>query len=154
MYKKILLAIDNTADSKRAIEKVISLQKQFQSRVSVFHTISTHVMPITNVGIMNLNYYPSRMQSTTEIVNSRRTAGEKLLQKTAKMFKEQAAPVDLRLIEDESPDDYILEAIEKEKFDLIVLGCEGHHSKLRRVLSDTVPDKVLNTAPVDVLIIR
>ncbi len=48
----------------------------------------------------------------------------------------------------------MLEAIEKEGFDLVVLGCEGYHSKLRRILSDKIPDKVLNKAPADILIVR
>ena len=107
MYKKILLAIDNSADSKHAIEKVISLQKLFQSEVVVFHTISTHILPQMNIGILSPNYYPSRMQTSLEIINSRRITGEKLLKKTAKIFGEHSVPVDVRLVEDESPDDYI-----------------------------------------------
>ena len=63
-------------------------------------------------------------------------------------------PVEVRLVEDKKPDEYMYEAIEKEDFDLIVLGCQGDHSKLRRIFMDTIPDKVLNQASADVLIVR
>ncbi len=154
IYKKILLALDNSADSKRAIEKVIDLYRKYQSEIVVFHTFSTVVVPQINIGIMNMNYYPTRLQSTAQIISTRKVAGEQLLKSTEEIFKKNSVPVTLRLVEDESPDEYILEAIEHEGFDLVILGCEGHHSKLRRVLFDTIPDKVLNKAPADILIVR
>ena len=61
---------------------------------------------------------------------------------------------EVKLIEDEIPDEHMLEAIEKEGFDLVFLGCERYHLKLKRILSDKIPDKVLNKAPADILIVR
>ena len=154
LYKKILLALDESADSKRAIEKVIDFYQRFHSEIVVFHTFSTVVVPQINIGIMNMNYYPTRLQATAQIIATRKVAGEHLLKATEKIFKKHSVPVTLRLVEDESPDEYILDAIEHEGFDLVILGCEGHHSKLRRIIYDTVPDKVLNSAPADILIVR
>ncbi len=43
---------------------------------------------------------------------------------------------------------------EEENFDLVILGCRGKHSKLKRTFLGTIPDKVINNAPCDVLIVR
>ncbi len=63
-------------------------------------------------------------------------------------------PVELRVIEDQSPEDYILETIEDEDFDLLVMGSEGGHSAFRRIFLVTISTKLLNEALCDVIIVR
>ncbi|TFG26467.1 MAG: universal stress protein [Promethearchaeota archaeon] len=155
MYKKILLAIDESADSGRAIEKVINLQKKFHSEVVVFHSISTQVSLPMNIPIVSVSSGDSHTMITSiKIEHERKQAGINLLNNTKDIFEKNSVPVEVRLIEDEKPDKYIYNAINEEGFDLIVLGCEGNHSKLRRMLLETIPEKILNKAPADVLIIR
>ena len=62
--------------------------------------------------------------------------------------------VETRLIYNTMPEDYIKKIVKEEEFDLVILGCKGDHSKLRRTFLGTVPDKVINEAPCDVLIVR
>jgi nucleotide-binding universal stress UspA family protein len=70
-----------------------------------------------------------------------------------RLFEEAGAPIDTRVIFDKEPDDYIKEQVKEEEFDLVILGCKGEHSTIKRVIG-TVPEKVLNDVACDVLIAR
>lgn len=83
-----------------------------------------------------------------------RAEGEKTLEDAKKEFAEFGIVIETRLVEDNDPDEYAIEAVKEEGFDLVALGCKGHHSKLRRVFLGTVAQKVVNEADADVLVVR
>lgn len=80
--------------------------------------------------------------------------GKKILEEIQKLFNNEGQKVETRLIFDTPPEDYIKKITEEENFDLVILGCKGKHSKLKRTFLGTIPDKVINNAPCDVLIVR
>jgi nucleotide-binding universal stress UspA family protein len=80
--------------------------------------------------------------------------GKKILKKTEKVFDEKDIDIETRLIEDKKPEEYIEKAVEKEDFELVVLGSKGEHSKLEQIFSGTVAQKVVNEVPCDILIVR
>lgn len=80
--------------------------------------------------------------------------GKAILNTAAEILKNQNIPFDSRLIKEIEPEDYIIDVCKEEKIDLVVLGCKGDHSKLKRVFLGTVATKVLNEAPCDVFIVR
>ncbi|MGV9203683.1 MAG: universal stress protein [Promethearchaeia archaeon] len=152
MYKKILLGIDDSADSQRAIDRVIDLKKAHNSEVVIFHSVETSVILPMNVPLINTG--TGTLISATEIKAEKVQRGTMLLENAKKRFEKHSLPVKVGLIRDQKPEDYIYKAVKEEGFDLVVLGCEGNHSKIRRILKDTIPDKVLNRAPADLLIVR
>lgn len=81
------------------------------------------------------------------------SVAKRALNKVESLFKDTNASIETRIIYDKEPDDYIKEQVKEEGFDLVILGCEGEHSTLKRVIG-TVPEKVLNQVPCDVLITR
>jgi len=70
------------------------------------------------------------------------------------MFDNSISPVETRLIEDLSPDEYILNVVNKENFDLVIIGSKGHHSKLKEIFLGTVSTQFSKNTPCDVLIVR
>lgn len=155
MYEKILLSIDESEDSRRAILKTIDLQKRFNSDVVAVHTIDAKISLPMNVPLVSTTTGLTHSLTTPqEIRRAKRERAERLMNETEDEFRRRSGTVETRIIEDESPDHYIKRAVEHENFDLVVLGCEGHHSKLRRIFSETVPDKIVNIANADVLIVR
>ena len=94
------------------------------------------------------------MVTYEDLERESRKAGNDLLENTKKVFDNEQISVEIRLIEDEHPGPYIKKVVEKENFDLIVLGRKGHHSKLREILLGSVATKVLNSASCDVLIVQ
>lgn len=149
IYNKILLAIDGSYHSNNAIEQVLEFQKFWNCKVVIFHSIKHHKLPKSLYPDASL---PVEIYRNIEEISKK--AGEILLEKTKKVFDKSEFPAETRLIEDKSPEEYITRIVEKENFDLVVLGSKGHHSKIKEVLLGTVSAKVVKNAPCDVLVVK
>jgi len=150
--------MDDSDDAKRAAEKVIELEKKYDSEVIAFHAIKHHMIPRRyplSVPFMNSTTYTIPPVDYQKIEEAYIERGKKILDKVEELFKSNEMPVELRLIEHVSPADYIKETVKKEEdIDLVALGCKGEHSKLGTLILGNVATKVLNEAPCDVLIVR
>lgn len=151
MFKKILLGIDTSENSVKAVDKVIEIQKETNSEVVIFHSFLHHLSEIrpTFVG----RGVPDTSLSY-EIHNDIVKEGTKLLDDVKQKFESKGLKVDSRRIFDFGPQYYIEEKVKEEGFDLVVLGCGGKHSKLRRTFAGTVPEYVVNNVDVDILIVK
>lgn len=151
MFKKILLGVDTSENSMKAVDKVIEIQKEMNSEVVVFHSFLHHLSEIRptfaagNVPDTSLSY-----EIHTDLVKE----GTKLLDDVKKKFESNGLKIETRRIFDFGPEYYIEERVKEEGFDLVVLGCEGKHSKLRRTFAGTVPEYVVNNVDVDILIAK
>ncbi|MFX0075164.1 MAG: universal stress protein [Candidatus Hermodarchaeota archaeon] len=151
MFKKILLGVDKSENSMKAVDKVIEIQKQTNAEVVVFHSFLHHISELrptflgTAISNDNLSY-----EIHTDLVKE----STKLLDDIATKFENNGLKVETRRIFDFGPEYYIEEKVKDEGFDLVVLGCEGKHSKLRRTFVGTVPEYVINHVDVDVLIAK
>jgi nucleotide-binding universal stress UspA family protein len=157
LYKTILLAIDGSENAMRAMEKAIELQKVFKSEVIAFHAVEYHRIPtkVPRPMPFNTNYAYNMATADQELIRQKYLdAGKELLNQTQKKFKEAGVEVDARLVEFATAEEFALEAIEKFGIDLIIIGCNGDHSKLERVFLGTVAQKLVNEAKCDVLTVR
>jgi len=151
MFKKILLGVDSSENSMKAVDKVLEIQKESNSEVVIFHSFLHHItemrpaFAIRSVPDTALSY---------EIYNDYVKEGTKLLDEINKKFESSGLKVETRRIFDFGPEYYIEEKVKEEGFDLVVLGCGGKHSKLRRTFVGTVPEYVINHVDVDVLIAK
>ncbi|MFO8018807.1 MAG: universal stress protein [Promethearchaeia archaeon] len=155
-FEKILLAIDNSENAVRAAKKGLELQKKFDSTVVAFHSIAHGMIPKT-IPVTVPTFpggYPIPSVDYNKIQDAYIEAGEVILQEINDMFQEEEQEVETRLIVDEEPEDYIEKIVEEEDFDLVVLGCQGKHSKLEELLLGTVANKTVNHVNCDVLIVR
>lgn len=151
MYKKILIGIDNSEHAMRAVDKAIEFHKSDNSEIVVFHSVMHKFSDITpTFGLAA----PISAPLTYEINRGRVNEALALMDKIKKKFEEAEIPVDTRLTYDIGPQYYIVDHVEEEGFDLVILGCGGEHSKLRRTILGTVPEYVLNHANSHVLIVK
>ena len=150
MYEKILIGLDDSENSYRAVKHVIELKKKFNSKVIAFHSVLHHLSEVNPSYMGAGSGSVISLQIHEDYVNR----GKKIIEKTEELFKEAGLDADTRLIYDIPPEDYIEKTVEKEEIDLVVVGCKGQHSKLRKTFLGTVPDKVVNSAECNVLIIR
>ncbi|MHA2472416.1 MAG: universal stress protein [Promethearchaeota archaeon] len=144
-----MLATDGSEHANNAAKKAVEFQKIWDSEVVVIHSIKDNRIPselYPNIDVLYAKY-----SSLEEVYKD---AGTKLLNKTKRMFGDRQSSVETRLIEKEAPGDYIRRIVEEEKFDLVILGSRGQHSKVKKVLLGTVSSKVSKNAPCDVLIIK
>ncbi len=157
MYKKILVGVDGSKESNKAVKKVIELKQQFNCEVVVFHSVRHHfipqLMPITFPIGLNYNYRLSNVDAD-RIREDYNLIGKKILADVKALFQKENLIVETRLDVDENPEEYIKKVVPKEGFDLIVLGYRGHHSKLRNAVIGSVPEKILEDIDCDLLIIK
>lgn len=168
-YSKILIGVDGSDHSIKGIEKAKEFYKESDGKteIVVFHSIEHHMIPPPNTQIKYMDIAAASLNISTPISirNNYNTSygeirgyftkmGQGFLNYIKELFQQDNVPVQTRLVEDVKPDDYIIKKIKEEGYDLVILGCKGHHSKFRRVLLGTVATKVLNNAECDVLVIR
>ncbi len=157
MYKKILVAVDGSENSNRAISKAIEFKKIDDSEIVVFHSIKHHWIDQSlniPIGVFSTFGYRIPQVDYNKIVDEYTENGKKVLNNAKEQFAKENVSVETRLISDEEPVDYIKKIVKKEKFDLVLVGCKGHHSKLKTTLVGSVPEKTLNKADCDVLVVR
>ena len=151
LFKKILLGVDASEDASKAVDKVIEIAKQDNAEVVIFHSVLHSVTDIKFGLGTNL---PIGSSLSYEINGDRAKAATDLLKKIKEKFSKEGREVETRVIYDYGPQYYIEEHVQKEGFDLVVLGCRGEHSKLKRTVLGTVPEYVINHADANVLIVK
>jgi nucleotide-binding universal stress UspA family protein len=160
MYKKILIGVDGSEASIRAAEKAALLQKDCGCEIILFHAVK-HRMPPPKLPLL----FPLVLSNQTQeykipeddylkIQKQYEEAGKKILAEISKKMKGLNAKVEAKLVLDIEPAEYAIEMATKQGVDLVVVGCKGHHSKLKEIVIGTVAEKILNKVPCDVLIIR
>ena len=151
MYKKILIGIENLEDARKALNKVRDFYETWNSEIVVFHTIERYIFPIS-VPIFGWGYaLPGATYSTAryEYYN----AGRTLLEETKKIFEKEGISIETRLIEEIKPEDYAEEVVQKENFDLVIIGEKEHHSRLESLFG-SVPTHIVNEVDSDVLVLH
>lgn len=144
-----MLATDGSDHANHAAKKAVEFQRIWNSEVVIIHSIKDNRVP--SELYPNIETLYSKYSSIEKVYQE---AGKRLLSKTKRMFGENQSSVETRLIEDEPPGDYIRRVVEKENFDLVILGSRGQHSKVKNVLLGTVSSRVSKNAPCDVLIVK
>ncbi|MFX1429815.1 MAG: universal stress protein [Promethearchaeota archaeon] len=145
----MLIGTDGSLHANNAAERAAQFQKEWKSKIVIFHSINHHRLPRT--------IYPDKnfpLEVIQNIEDISREAGKELLKNTEKMFNKSISSVETRLIEDLSPEDYIFKIVKEENFDLVVIGSKGHHSKIKEIFLGTVSTHVSKNAPCEVLIVR
>ncbi|HMB65280.1 MAG TPA: universal stress protein [Patescibacteria group bacterium] len=159
MFDKILLATDGSDTAKDAARRVAGIQKKFDSTVVIFHAEKHYYVPqeetprsfpFIDLGLINANM----VNEMEEMQQAFKVWGKKMLRETAEIFEKQGLEVETRLITDESPVDYVKEVTKDGAYDLVAVGCKGHHSKLKEIFMGSVATKISNNAYCDVLIVR
>ena len=151
LFKKIILGVDASEDAMKAVDKVIEIAKRDNAEVVVFHSVLHRVTDIkfgmvTNVAIGSPLSY--------EIHGDKAKDAHNLLKNIKEKFSKEGKDIETRVIYDFGPQYYIEERVREEGFDLVVLGCRGEHSKLKRTVIGTVPEYVINHADANVLIVK
>lgn len=140
--KKILLAVDGSENSKRAVLEAKNYGQLFDVEI----TLLTVLIPIAN------QYYTYLAPPMLEEPHQSKEIGEFVLKEASKLLalpKEQVHPK----IEYGNPADVILREAELADYDLIILGSRGLGLFSRSFLG-SVSNKVLHHTDKNVLIVK
>ncbi|NWG87178.1 MAG: universal stress protein [Hydrogenophilaceae bacterium] len=146
MYTRILVAIDGSPHSERALAHAIGLAKGLSAAMRIVHVIDTAWI---GVGMELAIDFVQLSQVHHE-------AGEKLLAGARASAQAAGLEAETRLVETALPTDHIAAVIAKETSnwpaDLVVLGTHGRRG-VERMLLGSVAEGVARLSTVPVLLI-
>ncbi len=162
MFKKILVGVDASDESTKALRVAANLAKIFRAELHIFHAVTHHIdFPIMQVPLLVPFAVTTPVRygvSAEELHDSYEKAGKDIIADAQDYIEKLQLGIDSQcfyhLELDIAPEEFAIDFAKKNNVDLIVLGCRGHHSRFRESLLGTVPSKVLNAAQSQVLIVR
>lgn len=144
MYHKILLPLDGSRHSERALQEVIKI---CQGQEKEYHVTLFHVVPALTPGV-----YEFMQNTDIDVDGVIRRQGEEVLAKASDALKAAGIPfyMDVK-IGDPAQEIYIQSKY--ENYDLIVMGSRGMGT-FKELMLGSVSHKVLQHAECPVLIVK
>jgi len=146
VYQRILVAVDGSKTSDRALHEAIQLAKDQGASLRIIHVIDT--APLT------WDMDPIQMQ---EIHKSLRQIGQSTIEHAQTAAQSGGIAAEARLIEIDTPGTRIASRIAEDArswpADLLVIGTHGRRG-IDHLLLGSVAEGVVRVAPVPVLLIR
>jgi nucleotide-binding universal stress UspA family protein len=155
MFEKILVPLDGSEHSTRALGKAVEIAKKFGSEITLIHAYSVSVQPIMipEPTAMSTPGIPVLTASeVTRVADAARKAGNNILQDGEAKVKAEGVEVEKLLLEGHAVQE-IVRVAKEGNFDLIVIGARGL-SKIKVILLGSVSDAVIHHATCPVLIVK
>lgn len=145
MYKNILVAVDGSSTSNRALQEAINLAKEQQACLLLVHVVDETLV----------NWDEGQWLNYGEIQDALTKSGEKILADTCKKVQEAGIKTTTKLVESTArrTSDVLVEESQRQCADLIVIGTHGRRG-FDRLLLGSVAEGVTRTATVPVLLVR
>ena len=149
MIKKILVAIDGSKQSDKALDFALHLARNDSAEIVLINVISPSLIGhvyISGMYVPDVDYsnYLNQIKVIHEMLLSKALDKAKNFQETLKVSKE--------LVEGR-PAEKIVETAKKGMFDLIVIGSRGLGG-IKELLLGSVSDRVADKASCPVLIVK
>jgi nucleotide-binding universal stress UspA family protein len=142
MYKKILVAVDGSATSTKALVAALQLARDNNGCVRLVHSVDELA-------------FVSGFEYSGELIQLAQANGAKLLATALDVARSAGVPANTHLIEAPSLrlGQTIAEEATKWEADLIVTGTHGRRG-MGRVLLGSGAEQIIRYAPVPVLVVR
>lgn len=144
MYQRILIPVDGSPTSDRALQEALALARQQNVQLLLLHVIEEiHFVDIES----SINY--------AELLESMRSSGNKILTQAQTVVQQAGMTAEVKLLEASGKRVASVIVTEAGRWpaDLIVIGTHGR-SGFSRLLFGSVAEGVVRTAQVPVLLIR
>lgn len=151
MFRKILVPLDGSEHSLKALDEAAQLAKIFSGKITLINVYS--VQPLMMGGSSESGYGAILTGAgVTVIIEAAQKSGNKILQDGEQRVSATGVEVDKMLVEGHTVQE-IVRAASKGNFDLIVIGARGI-SHFREMLLGSVTDGVIHHAHCAVLVIK
>ena len=140
--REILVPVDFSVHSERALERAVDLARGFGARLHLLHSYAVPVQ-----GVM-----PYDFAVPDHVWQGIREAAERRLEGLREKVAAEGVEVDAELSA-ETPAEAIVKAAGEQGAELVVMGTHGH-SGLKHVLLGSVAERTIRTAPCWVLAVK
>lgn len=146
MYKRILVPVDGSETSNKALRAALQMAKESGGSVRIVHLIDASAYMSGPAGYLS---FPS------DLPGAMRGAGNKVLEDAADLAKAAGVEAETHMFDsfDGRLADVVSDAALQWKADLIVVGTHGRRG-VGRVLLGSGAEQILRLSPVPVLVIR
>jgi len=155
LFEKILVPLDGSEHSSRALEIAIQIAKKFDGKITLVHVYAVGVRPIVMSEPTTLTPPSIPIMASADfskVVEAARKAGNTILANGENKVKAEGVQTETLLKEGHTVQE-VLETAKDGKFNLIVMGARGV-SKIREILLGSVSDGVIRNAPCPVLVTK
>jgi len=155
MFKKILVPLDGSEHSLRALKIAVQIAKKFEAKITLIHVYSVGIRPVVMPEPTTLTPIGVPVMAPTDvskIAEATRKAGAAILADGEEKVKAEGIEVETLLKEGHSVQE-IIKTAKEGSFDLIVIGARGI-SKIREIILGSVSDGVVHNAPCPVLVVK
>jgi nucleotide-binding universal stress UspA family protein len=144
MFKRILVPVDGSGASLRAVDKAVVLAQAFNGRIDLVNVIDAY--PFVGIGADFAYGQNQYLAAATASANQ-------ALARAEAAVAAGGVPCQRKIIEAHVVHEGILEAVEALGADLIVMGSHGRHGFQKLLLGSTT-QRVLSHADLPVLVVR
>ncbi len=146
IFQKILVPLDGSEHSRRALEAAIQLAMRLNSKLALLTVYSG-----TNASIPEPELSAKARQSILTAQNVLDSC-EEILEEAEQKVRTEKIEVETEVAEG-NPADVIVKKSKEGKFDLIVMGARGL-STFKKIMVGSVSEGVIKNAPCPVLIVK
>ena len=153
MFSKILVPLDGSEHSLKALEEAVQIAKEFSGKITLIHVYSVQpiMMPEPST-VTSLNIPILTGAEVSVMIEAARKWGNKILEDGEQRIKAMNVQVEKLLVEGHAVEE-IVRAANEGNFDLIAIGARGV-SHMREMLLGSVTDGVIHHAHCPVLVIK
>ncbi len=154
MFQKILVAVDGSEFSRRALNSAMELAERFGGSIALIHAYSATIPVVTSMDTMSGPSItpPVSSEMAAKMADEAENRGKRILGEAEKLVKSRGISVESILVEGDAVRE-IMRVAQEKSVDLIVVGHRGQ-SRLREVLLGSVSEGLSHRATCPVLIIR
>jgi nucleotide-binding universal stress UspA family protein len=154
MFKNILVAVDGSEHSTRALNYALELAEKFDGKITLIHVYSTVVPMGPSADTLSSPSLtpPASAVMAAKIAEETKQRSKRILDEAERTVKERGISAEKVLKEGDAVREIVALA-QEEKFDLIVVGHRGL-SKLKELFLGSVSEGVSHKAPCPVLIVK
>lgn len=135
--ERILVAVDGSDFSDKAVQQAISLGQLCSSEIFVISVV---------------DLYPEQMEVAPALVEKMSEETRIVLEKAKKLVDEAKIPCETIVHMGGEPHEFIIQEAKDKEIDLIVMGTHGR-TGLSKVLLGSVAQSVLGLAPCPVIVV-
>lgn len=153
MFNKILVAVDGSDYSKKALDYALELAEKFDGKITLIHVYST-VVPLaaSSDTLSTPAFTPVSAPLAAKLSEEAKQRGKQILDEAEQVAERRGISVEKLLMEGDAVKEIVASATE-EKYDLIVVGHRGLR-KLGEWILGGVSEGVSHKAPCPVLIVK